>query len=816
MKLAITTATYNEAKNIQKLLLQVVAAVKGYDEIEFGIFVLDDKSPDGTADIVRKFAKTVKAKNISIEVISGNKAGYGNAYLKGFQKILADKRRWDFVLTMDADLQHNPKYIKQFIKHAQNGYDFVVASRYTKGGSAGDGKFTFKRLLSSVGNIYTKLLLGRQITDYTGGYNMYSREVLQKVKEPKNRAYGFLPELKSNVLRVAQKVTMIPIVFEERHGGESKMPTNIVLSNLLLVTKLGIRNFNVLNAALIALATIIVIIITSALLVKIAGDTDSRNLYLYHSDSTITANFAKDLFSGDRLAWDMSTQIFIFPELPAVLVPYLISSFFNNPFLTQVINSFLTVGLFAIIMYFFAKYTLRNRVKAYVFMLVSLGLFVLMAVSENFLSSVGSLSYTLLINTYYYGATLTAILGLLFIMVILDKTDGIKNIQTLAKNKRMVIASVLLCVFFGLSLASDSLYIAWFLIPMVVVLFVLYILNSIGILQLFLSYATLTTGLVLSKIFVTISTILGITQKNEGGFTRYISIDRIPQSLETLRLFIKANHLQLEISLVLALIALSSVFILFYMYRLTRNTIRTKSMVTAERNLLTINLFVVAMSVFVVMLFFMAGQLYILRYLSILAFVPMLALLSIFKLVNKHRLTEGLGTVTVIAIVLLCSVVILINNSRFKSLTSFDRSDSIACVVDYFNKTGSGSRLYVAADKFDAKTIDYFLHNENIKILDSEFNQNIQDYHWLTNTAMFEDKNNSSDKLNYVIFRAITQDESSTRGNLENISKLIPAQPDDTYSCGEKMDAESTMLVYYYKTGSEGWKYLNGIKTVTP
>lgn len=566
-----------------------------------------------------------------------------------------------------------------------------------------------------------------------------------------------------------------------------------------------------------ALAVLLVVFVTTSLLVRIGADADSRSLYLYHSDSTITANFAKDLFAGDALGWDMSTQIFIFPEIPLVLIPYLASSIFNNPFLTQAINSFTTVGLFVTLMYFFAKQVLRDRFKAYVFMLASLGLFALMAISENFLSSVASLSQVFLVNTYYYGAVLTSILGLLLILILFQKTDKLQSPKELTKNKRLAVYVTLLIIFFGLSLASNGLYIAYFFGPAAVLLFLLFVLNSINGLQLALSYAIMTASFVLSKILIIISGFLGITQKNEGGFSRYIDLSRIPESVKALRLFIEANHLEIEIGIIFALIALSLAFTLLYLYRLTRNGFSGTNALIEQRNLLGVNLFIVITSASVICLFFLAGQIYILRYLTVLVFVPMLALLSILKLINKRPLLIGLGGVIVASTVLLCSAALAFNLTKAKSLTSFDANDQIACVVDYLDTVESNSTLYAASDAFDAKTIDYFLINGNVKVLDNGFAKSVFDYHWLTNAAMFGEKNKSANKLNYVILTGESSPiDHQDYANVGSIDRLIPVQPDEIKICGETPGVQSTMLVYYYKTGSEGWKYLNGINRATP
>lgn len=237
-KIAIATPTYNEAKNIQKLIPAVAIVCQKFPDLSFTLLVIDDNSPDGTADKAEAAAKKLKVKNFTVDVLRRKgKEGFGKAYVHGFDTLLAQK--FDYIIQMDADLSHDPKYLKDFIEAAQNGADFVVASRYIKGGGTPDWGL-HRKLLSRGGNLYTRLFLGSKITDYTGGYNMYSADLLRRIDTGSLQAsgYGFLIELKYRALQHSKSHHQVPIVFMDRQHGTSKIPKSTLFKNLVLVPKI--------------------------------------------------------------------------------------------------------------------------------------------------------------------------------------------------------------------------------------------------------------------------------------------------------------------------------------------------------------------------------------------------------------------------------------------------------------------------------------------------------------------------------------------------------------------------------------------------
>lgn len=238
MKLAIATPTYNESKNIKKLIPRIAKACSEIKDISITVLVIDDNSPDKTADIAEKAASKLNQKNFKVQVLRRKgKEGFGKAYVHGFNELL--KKDYDYILQMDADLSHDPKYLKDFIALAVQGKDFIVGSRYVKGGGTPDWGW-HRKILSRGGNIYTRLLLGSKITDYTGGFNMFSTDLLRAIDTNSLQAggYGFLIELKFVALAHSNATAQLPIVFIDRQHGSSKIPKSTLIKNFFLVPKM--------------------------------------------------------------------------------------------------------------------------------------------------------------------------------------------------------------------------------------------------------------------------------------------------------------------------------------------------------------------------------------------------------------------------------------------------------------------------------------------------------------------------------------------------------------------------------------------------
>jgi dolichol-phosphate mannosyltransferase len=245
MKLAIALPTYNEAENIKKLLPQIKNYVLKYPNLYTSVLVIDDSSPDGTANVADGLSAMHQSDRFTISVLSRKrKEGLGKAYIHAFKVLLRED--YDFILQMDADLSHNPQYIPLLLEASAHS-DLVVGSRYVKGGSTPD--WTFKRKsLSRGGNLYARFVLGSDISDYTSGFNLFSTELLKKVSLDSitTNGYGFLIELKYRAKLLANNVSQVPIIFLDRQTGYSKLPSNTLLSNFLLVIKIRLSKNDLL------------------------------------------------------------------------------------------------------------------------------------------------------------------------------------------------------------------------------------------------------------------------------------------------------------------------------------------------------------------------------------------------------------------------------------------------------------------------------------------------------------------------------------------------------------------------------------------
>ncbi len=240
MNLGIAIPTYNEATNIGQLLENIHLSLVNLPLISTTILVIDDNSPDGTAEIVKEFANKYNTKNFKIDLLARKiKNGLGRAYIEGFSNLLDQGS--DFIIQMDADLSHDPVYLPAFIKLSGDN-DLVVGSRYIPGGDTPDWPLS-RRMLSKVGNFYARLILSNKISDYTGGYNMYSKDLLDKINYSKinSTGYGFLINLKYLSVLNAHGIQQIPIIFRDRQHGKSKLPKSTILTNLILVPKIRLK-----------------------------------------------------------------------------------------------------------------------------------------------------------------------------------------------------------------------------------------------------------------------------------------------------------------------------------------------------------------------------------------------------------------------------------------------------------------------------------------------------------------------------------------------------------------------------------------------
>ncbi|MEP6626224.1 MAG: polyprenol monophosphomannose synthase [Acidimicrobiia bacterium] len=233
MRVQICTPTYIEAENIEEFLRRARAALPEAD-----ILVLDDNSPDGTADV----ADRVGAELGQIEVLRRpSKLGLGAAYRAGFAVGIA--RGYEVICQIDADLSHDPAVLPELIGAIRDGADLAIGSRYVPGGQI--PHWPARRLaLSKYGNRYARFMLRTGVMDTSAGFRAYRATTLTSIgfAETRSKGYGFQLESTYRVARLGAKVVEIPIIFTDRVRGNSKMSASVIGEEMVLMTWWGIRD----------------------------------------------------------------------------------------------------------------------------------------------------------------------------------------------------------------------------------------------------------------------------------------------------------------------------------------------------------------------------------------------------------------------------------------------------------------------------------------------------------------------------------------------------------------------------------------------
>ena len=230
MKTLIISPTYNEKDNISTMIHEVFVRDHNYH-----MLIIDDNSPDGTADIVRELKKTYSNLHL---VVRDKKNGLGKAYIFGFKWAL--KRDFEAIVQMDADMSHHPKEIEQMKKLLKN-YDLSIGSRYIDGVSV--VKWPIRRLILSYGaNLYSRIITGMPLRDATGGFKVWKRKVLESIDldNVKSSGYSFQIEMNFRAWIKGFKLVEHPIIFIDRTIGQSKMSRKIMFEAIWMVWRLRI------------------------------------------------------------------------------------------------------------------------------------------------------------------------------------------------------------------------------------------------------------------------------------------------------------------------------------------------------------------------------------------------------------------------------------------------------------------------------------------------------------------------------------------------------------------------------------------------
>ncbi len=229
--------TYKEKENIESIIRTVFCL-----EEEFDMLIIDDNSPDGTADIVKGLIKNEFSNRLFILERAG-KLGLGTAYITGFK--WAIERKYDYIFEMDADFSHPPeKLIDLYNACAKEGFDMSIGSRYISGVNVVNWPIG-RVLMSYYGSAYVRFITRMKIMDTTAGFKCYTRKVLEAIDLDKVRmkGYGFQIEMKFTAWKKKFKIKEVPIIFTDRSLGTSKMSTNIFGEAVWGVLMMKIRSW---------------------------------------------------------------------------------------------------------------------------------------------------------------------------------------------------------------------------------------------------------------------------------------------------------------------------------------------------------------------------------------------------------------------------------------------------------------------------------------------------------------------------------------------------------------------------------------------
>jgi dolichol-phosphate mannosyltransferase len=230
LQVSVIVPTYDEKENIEALVAQLLAL-----PMDLNVVIVDDNSPDGTGEIADRLAAENEGR---VNVIHrAGKLGLGTAYIAGFKHALANGA--DIICSLDADFSHNPRYIPDMLAKIEQGCGLVIASRYVRGG--GSDHNLVRKVFSWGANTITRVMLGLHAHDTTAGFRCYRREVLESLDLDgiKSSGYSFLFEMLYNVERRGWKVGEVPIFFEDRRLGASKVSKGEISKALLAVFRLA-------------------------------------------------------------------------------------------------------------------------------------------------------------------------------------------------------------------------------------------------------------------------------------------------------------------------------------------------------------------------------------------------------------------------------------------------------------------------------------------------------------------------------------------------------------------------------------------------
>ncbi len=227
--------TYNEKENIEKMIKKVFSL-----SMPFDLLIIEDNSPDGTADIVKTLQKEYPDNLHMIE--RSGKLGLGTAYITGFKWAL--EKKYDYICEMDADFSHNPDDLIRLVNACEEGADLAIGSRYITGVNVVNWPIG-RVLMSYYASSYVRFITRMKVRDTTAGFKCYNRKVLETINldNIKLKGYAFQIEMKFTTWKYGFKIVEVPIIFTERQEGASKMSGGIFNEAVWGVIKMKFRSF---------------------------------------------------------------------------------------------------------------------------------------------------------------------------------------------------------------------------------------------------------------------------------------------------------------------------------------------------------------------------------------------------------------------------------------------------------------------------------------------------------------------------------------------------------------------------------------------
>jgi len=243
MKILVIIPTYNEKESIGQLIDAVEKEFKSITGHSLNILIVDGNSPDGTIEIIKDKVKLYG--NIDF-IIEKEKRGLGMAYVAGMNYAIKDLKA-DVIIEFDGDFQHDPADIKRLIAEFDNGYDYVIGSRYVAGGGIPEEWALYRKLLSKYGSLYIKYVLSIPTNDNTSGLKLSRvKNFAEKLPLDENKIlskrYAYKIHLLYEMVKMGAKIKEIPIKFLEREGGNSKSSIKDILDSLGVVFTLYFRH----------------------------------------------------------------------------------------------------------------------------------------------------------------------------------------------------------------------------------------------------------------------------------------------------------------------------------------------------------------------------------------------------------------------------------------------------------------------------------------------------------------------------------------------------------------------------------------------